>query len=79
MLLPAKVRLILDVLQYSYQSPQGLYSVVFTKKTPSSGYRDSHYKPEMVGRPSQVYNGDSCTQKMVSFNSLKPSDAILAT
>ena len=32
----------------------GLYSL---KKTPSYWYRDSHYKPETVVRPSQVYNG----------------------
>ena len=34
---------------------------LFTKKTPSYGYRDPHYKPKTVGRPSQVYNGDPYT------------------
>ena len=31
---------------------------LFTKKTPSYGYRDPHYKPKTVWRPSQVYNGN---------------------
>ena len=34
------------------QSPGPL----FTKKTPSYGYRDPHYIPKTVWRPSQVYN-----------------------
>ena len=38
-----------------------------TKKTPSCWYRDSHYKPETVVRPSEVYNGDSYTRKTASF------------
>ena len=36
------------------------------KKTPSYWYRESHYKPETVVRPSQVYNEDSYTCKTVS-------------
>ena len=43
-------------------SPRPLY----TKKMPSCQYRDSHYKPETVIRPSQVYNGDSYTCKTAS-------------
>ena len=39
---------------------------LFAKKTPSYQYRDSHYKPETVVRPSQVYNGDSYTRKTAS-------------
>ena len=41
---------------------------LFTMKTLSSWYRDSHYKPEIVVRPSQVYNGDSYIPKTASFN-----------
>ena len=36
---------------------------LFTKKTPSYGYRDPHYKPKTVWRPSQVYNGNSYTDR----------------
>ena len=36
---------------------------LFTKKTSSYGYRDPHYKPKTVWRPSQVYNGNSYTDK----------------
>ena len=36
-------------------------------KTPSYSYRDSHYKPETVVRPSQFYNVDSYTRKTASF------------
>ena len=32
---------------------------LFTEKMPSYRYRNPHYKPETVVRPSQVYNGDS--------------------
>ena len=39
---------------------------LFTKKTPSYQYRDSHYKPEMVVRPSKVYNSDPYTRKTAS-------------
>ena len=37
-----------------------------TKKTPSYGYRDPHYKPKTVWRPSQVYNGNPYTDKTAS-------------
>ena len=40
---------------------------LFPKKTPSHWYRDSHYKPPMVVRPSQVNNGGSYTRKATSF------------
>ena len=36
-------------------------------KTPSYGYRNPHYKPKMVWRPSQVYNGNPYIDEMVSF------------
>ena len=39
---------------------------LFTKKTPSYGYRNPHYKPNTVWRPSQVYNGNPYTDKTVS-------------
>ena len=39
---------------------------LFTKKTPSYQYRNSHYKPETVVRPSEVYHGDPCTRKTTS-------------
>ena len=39
---------------------------LFTKKTPSYQYGDSHYKPETVVRPSKVYNGDPYTRKTAS-------------
>ena len=39
---------------------------LFTKKTPSYGYRDPYYKPKTVWRPSQVYNGNSYTDKTAS-------------
>ena len=39
---------------------------LFTKKTPSYGYRDPHYKPKTVWRPSQVYNGNPYTDKTAS-------------
>ena len=35
-------------------------------ETTSEAYRDSHYKPETVVRPSQVYNGESYTRKTAS-------------
>ena len=34
---------------------------LFTKNTSSLWFRDPHYKPETVIRPSQVYNGISYT------------------
>ena len=37
------------------------------KKTPSYWYRDPHYKPKTVWRPSQVYNGKPYTDKMASY------------
>ena len=40
---------------------------LFTKKTLSYQYRDSHYKPETVVRPPWVYNGDPYTRKTASF------------
>ena len=39
---------------------------LFTKKTPSYGYRDPHDKPKTVWRPSQVYNGNPYTDKTAS-------------
>ena len=39
---------------------------LFTKNSPSYGYRDPHYKPETVWRPSQVYNGNTYTDKTAS-------------
>ena len=39
---------------------------LFTKKTPSYGYRDPYYKPKTVWRPSQVYNGNPYTDKTAS-------------
>ena len=39
---------------------------LFTKKTPSYGYRDPHYKPKVVWRPSQLYNGNPYTDKTAS-------------
>ena len=39
---------------------------LFTKKTPSYGYRDPHYKPKTVWRPSHVYNGNPYTDKTAS-------------
>ena len=41
--------------------------LLFTKKTSSYWYRDSHYKPETVVRPSKVYNGDYHTHQTASF------------
>ena len=38
---------------------------LFTKKTPSYRYRDPHYKPKTVWRPSRVYNGNPYTDKMI--------------
>ena len=45
---------------FSYSGP------LFTKKTPSYGYRNPHYKPKTVWRPSQVYNGNPYTDKTAS-------------
>ena len=39
---------------------------LFTKKTPSYGYRDPHDKPKTVWRLSQVYNGNPYTDKTAS-------------
>ena len=39
---------------------------LFTKKTPSYGYRDPHYKPKTFWRLSQVYNRNPYTDKMAS-------------
>ena len=39
---------------------------LFIKKTPFYGYRDPHYKPKAVWRPSQVYNGSRYTDKTAS-------------
>ena len=38
---------------------------LFTKKTPSYGYRNPHDKPKTAWRPSQVYNGNPYTDKTV--------------
>ena len=41
---------------------------LFAKKTPvlpSYGYRNPHYKTQMVRRPSQVYNGNRYTDKIM--------------
>ena len=48
--------------EWKYNSPGPL----FTKKTPSYGYRDPHDKPQTVWRPSQVYNGNPYTDKTAS-------------
>ena len=40
---------------------------LFTKKTPSSWYKESHDKIETVVRPSQSYHGDSYTPTTMSF------------
>ena len=37
-----------------------------TKKTPFCGYRNPHYKPNMVWLPSQVHNGNPYTNKTAS-------------
>ena len=39
---------------------------LFTKKTPSYGYRNPLYKPKTVWPPYQVYNGNPYTDKTVS-------------
>ena len=39
---------------------------LFTKKTPSYGYRDPHYKSKTVWWPSQVYNRNPYTDKTAS-------------
>ena len=39
---------------------------LFTKKTPSYGYRDPHDKPKTVWRPSHVYNGNPYTDNTAS-------------
>ena len=44
----------------------GISGPLFTKKTPCYQYRDPHYKPKTVWRPSQIYNGNSYTRKTVS-------------
>ena len=46
---------------------QGLLVYLFTKKTLSYSYRNPHYKPEMVWRPSQVYNENPYTNRMMSL------------
>ena len=42
---------------------------LFTKKTPSYGYRDPHDKPKTVWRPSQVYNGNTYTDTTIARSS----------
>ena len=44
---------------------------LFTKKTPSFGYRDPHYKPKTVWWPSQVFNGNPYTDNMASSWSIE--------
>ena len=39
------------------------YAPLFSKKTPSYGYRDPHYKVKTVRLPSQFYNGNPYTKK----------------
>ena len=39
---------------------------LFTKKVVSHRYRNLHYKPQTVWRPSQVYKGNPNTNKKVS-------------
>ena len=39
---------------------------LFTKKTPSYGYMNPHFKPKTVWWPSQVYNGNPYTDKTAS-------------
>ena len=55
---------------------QSIFSIyiagpLFTKKTPSYGYRDPHYKPKTVWRPSQLYNGNPYTDKTASSQWIK--------
>ena len=45
-----------------FNRAHGLYSL---KKMLSYRYRNLHHKPEMVSRPSQVYNGNPSTNKTV--------------
>ena len=40
---------------------------LFTKKTPSYGYRDPHDEAKTVWRLYQVYNGNPYTDKTASF------------
>ena len=52
-----------DIKQIHYLQSSGL---IFTKKTPSYGYGNPHYKPKTVWWPSQVYNGNPYTNKTAS-------------
>ena len=44
---------------------------LLTKKTSPYGYRNSHYKPKTVWRPSQVYNGNAYTNNTMSSSSIE--------
>ena len=50
----------------SLAAPNSDPGPLFTKKTPSYGYRDPDDKPKTVWRPSQVYNGNPYTDKTAS-------------
>ena len=52
--------------KYDITELHGIPGPLFTKKTPSYGYRDPHYIPKTVWRPSQVYNGNPYTDKTAS-------------
>ena len=44
---------------------------LLTKKTSPYGYRNSHYKPKTVWRPSQVYNENAYTNNTMSSSSIE--------
>ena len=40
--------------------------LLITNKMSSNGYKNPHYKPKMIWRPSQVTNGNPYSNKTVS-------------
>ena len=52
---------------------------LFTKKTPSYGYMDPHYKTETVWRPSQVYDGNPYTDKTASSQWIETPVSVLVS
>ena len=50
---------------------------LFTKKTPSYCYLVSHYKPETVVRPSQVYHVNSYTHVQIKRCLLSKKESIV--
>ena len=62
----------INYIEFGYNIPhpdsfcEEITGPLFTKKTPSYGYKDPRDKHKTAWRPSQVYNGNPYTDKTTS-------------